>query len=230
MAYRFRSVDRYARTRLRRACRHDPTGPRAASVGGRCSPPAGLPTIPQAKAVRTRYACGSWVRLCGQQPMTNKQLADRVGQPTRYDPVPRPAAGQGRIAGAGTDPHRGQRGSEKLLQRLRAVLVAVGLRRHRRGRALRRPRRRAPSPSIEAFQAELGEAGPGSVRTYARFMLHLSDEEVQELDRRLLAVLDEYIQTDHQRLDRPAFAHVVLHQPADPALLQPSQPHLHPLP
>jgi hypothetical protein len=85
--------------------------------------------------------------------------------------------------------------------------------------------------SIEAFQAELGEAGPGSIRTYARFMLHLSDEEVQELDRRLLAVLDEYIQTDHQRLDRPTLGGImVLHQLADPALPQPSQPHSHPLP
>jgi hypothetical protein len=71
---------------------------------------------------------------------------------------------------------------------------------------------------IEAFQAELREAGPGAVHTYARFMLHLSEEEVRELDRRLLAVLDEYIQTDHERLDRPALGGiVVLHQLADPA-------------
>jgi hypothetical protein len=39
--------------------------------------------------------------------------------------------------------------------------------------------------TIEAFQAELREAGPGSVRTFARFMLHLSEEELRELDRRL---------------------------------------------
>jgi hypothetical protein len=78
--------------------------------------------------------------------------------------------------------------------------------------------------TIEAFQAELGEAGPGSVRTFARFMPHLSEEEVRELDRRLPAVLDEYIQTDHQRLDRPALGGiVVLHQLADPAPSQPGQ-------
>jgi hypothetical protein len=71
---------------------------------------------------------------------------------------------------------------------------------------------------IEAFQAELREAGPGSVRTFARFMLHLSEEEVRELDRRLLAVLDDYIQTDHQRLDRPAFGGIsVLQAMANPA-------------
>jgi hypothetical protein len=72
--------------------------------------------------------------------------------------------------------------------------------------------------TIEAFQAELREAGPGSVRTFARFMLHLSEEELHELDRRLVAVLDEYIQTDHQCLDRPALGGiVVLHHLADPA-------------
>jgi hypothetical protein len=49
-------------------------------------------------------------------------------------------------------------------------------------------------------------------------MLHLSDEEVQELDRRLLAVLDEYIQTDHQPLGGIA----VFHQLADPT--PPTQP------
>jgi hypothetical protein len=82
---------------------------------------------------------------------------------------------------------------------------------------------------IEAFQAELREAGPGSVRTFARFMLHLSEQEVRELDRRLLAVLDEYIQTDHQRLDRPALGGiVVLHQLADPTPPPPDQPNGHP--
>jgi hypothetical protein len=48
---------------------------------------------------------------------------------------------------------------------------------------------------------------------------------VRELDRRLLAVLDEYIQTDHRRLDQPALGGiVVLHQLADAAPPQPGQP------
>jgi hypothetical protein len=60
-------------------------------------------------------------------------------------------------------------------------------------------------------------------------MLHLSEEEVRELDRRLLAVLDEYIQTDHQRLDQPALGGiVVLHHLAAPAAPPPGQPHPHP--
>ena len=66
---------------------------------------------------------------------------------------------------------------------------------------------------VTAFTAELDEAGPESVRTYARFALHLSDEEVAELDRRILAVLDEYMATDDQRLDRPVYGGAfVLHR------------------
>jgi len=72
---------------------------------------------------------------------------------------------------------------------------------------------RWPTPSLmpgfapaQAFQDELREAGPGSVQPFARFMLHLSPEDVAALDRRILAILDEYIETDDQRLDQPATA------------------------
>ncbi|WP_017568801.1 ArsR/SmtB family transcription factor [Nocardiopsis halotolerans] len=69
---------------------------------------------------------------------------------------------------------------------------------------------------VEAFQQELAEAGSESVRTFARFVLHLSDEEVAELDRRIVAVLDEYVATEDQRLDRPVYSGAfLLHRPAD---------------
>ncbi|KAA2261068.1 helix-turn-helix transcriptional regulator [Solihabitans fulvus] len=69
---------------------------------------------------------------------------------------------------------------------------------------------------IAAFQDELREAGPASVQLYERFALHLSPEEVVELDRRILEILDEYIDTDGQRLDRPAVnGIVILHRLAD---------------
>jgi hypothetical protein len=49
---------------------------------------------------------------------------------------------------------------------------------------------------------------------------------MRELDRRILEVLDEYMLTDHQRLDQPALGGiVVIHQLADPA-----PPQLHPRP
>jgi DNA-binding transcriptional ArsR family regulator len=66
---------------------------------------------------------------------------------------------------------------------------------------------------IEIFQEELREAGPESVAVHEKFLLHLSPGEVEELDRRILAVLDEYVATDHERLDRPALGGIfVLHR------------------
>ncbi|MFD3683640.1 ArsR/SmtB family transcription factor [Nocardiopsis sp. NPDC058631] len=63
----------------------------------------------------------------------------------------------------------------------------------------------AAGAPVEAFQRELDEAGPASVRSYTRFVLHLSDEEIAELDRRIVAVLDEYVLTDHERRGRPVY-------------------------
>jgi DNA-binding transcriptional ArsR family regulator len=181
-------------------------------------------TILQAKAashpLRLRI-----LRLCGQQPMTNKQLADRLqSQPgtTLYHVrllvkagLLEPAPIRTGTSGALEKPYRTNGQSW--------WLSAYGD--TDEGEPYDDRNDESSLAPIEAFQAELREAGPGSVRTFARFMLHLSEEEVRELDRRLLAVLDEYIQTDHQRLDRPALGGImVLHHLADPAPSQPGQP------
>src|SRR5919206_336274 len=184
-------------------------------------------TILQAKAashpLRLRI-----LRLCGQQPMTNKQLADRLHcQPgtTLYHVrllveagLLEPAPIRTGTSGALEKPYRSSGQSW--------WLSAYGD--TDEGEPYDdRDDERSLAP-IEAFQAELREAGPGSVRTFARFMLHLSEEEVHQLDRRLVAVLDEYIQTDHERPDRPALGGiVVLHQLADPPPPQPGQPPPH---
>jgi hypothetical protein len=63
---------------------------------------------------------------------------------------------------------------------------------------------------IEAFQDELRAAGPGSVQTFARFTLHLSPEDVAALDRRILAILDEYVETEDQRLEQPAHGGIIV--------------------
>ncbi|MFE1166625.1 helix-turn-helix domain-containing protein [Nocardiopsis sp. NPDC058789] len=59
------------------------------------------------------------------------------------------------------------------------------------------------SSPLAAFTTELDEADPDSVQLVGRFALHLNEEEVAEFNRRLLAVIDEYVTTDHQRRDRP---------------------------
>jgi DNA-binding transcriptional ArsR family regulator len=186
-------------------------------------------TVLQAKAashpLRLRI-----LRLCGQQPMTNKQLADRLdSQPgtTLYHVrllvkagLLEPAPIRTGASGALEKPYRST-GQSWWLSAYGDTDDGEPYDDRDDERSL------AP---IEAFQAELREAGPGSVRTFARFMLHLSEADVRELDRRLLAVLDEYIQSDHQRLDRPALGGlVVLHQLADPARTQPGDPHAPPL-
>jgi DNA-binding transcriptional ArsR family regulator len=174
-------------------------------------------TVLQAKAaahpLRLRI-----LRLCGQQPMTNKQLADRLGsQPgtTLYHVrllveagLLEPAPVRTGTSGALEKPYRSTG---------RSWWLSLSGDSDEGEPYDDRDDESSLAP-IEAFQAELREAGPGSVRTFARFMLHLSEEEVRELDRRLLEVLDEYILTDHQRLDRPALGGiVVVHQLADPA-------------
>jgi DNA-binding transcriptional ArsR family regulator len=181
-------------------------------------------TILQAKAashpLRLRI-----LRLCGQRPMTNKQLADRLDtQPgtTLYHVrllveagLLEPAPVRTGASGALEKPYRATGQSWWL----------SGYGDTDDGEAYDDRDDEHSIATIEAFQAELREAGPGSVRTYARFMLHLSEAEMRELDRRLLAVLDEYIQTDHQRLDRPALGGmVVLHELADRVPPAPGRP------
>ena len=69
---------------------------------------------------------------------------------------------------------------------------------------------------VDIALAEARSAGPEGLATYASFLLHLSPDEVEELDRRILAVLDEYIDSDGTRLDRPAHRGlVVLHRVPD---------------
>ncbi len=142
------------------------------------------------------------LRLCLQQELTNKQLADRLGR----EP--------------GT-----------VLYHVR-LLVDAGLLQQAPVRtgdsgALEKPYRSTgqswwldgplanakPDASfapIEAFQGELREAGPGSVQLTTRFTLHLSAEDVAALDRRILAILDEYVETDDQRLDQPALGGIII--------------------
>lgn len=148
------------------------------------------------------------LRLTHQQELTNKQLADRLDR----DP--------------GTVLHHVRQLTEA------GLLEQAPVRTGDRG-ALEKPYRstgrswwldaplaEADADSafapIAAFQDELEEAGHDSVRLFQRFTLHLSVENADELDRRILAILDEYIDTDDQRLDQPAYGGiVVLHRLAE---------------
>jgi len=148
------------------------------------------------------------LRLCLQQPMTNKQLADRLG----VDP--------------GTALYHVRQLTEAGLMKQEPVRTGAS-------GALEKPYRSTGQTwwldgpladagsdvsfaPIQAFQEELREAGPESVQTFDRFMLHLSPQDVQTLERRILAILDEYVESDGERLDQPALGGIlVLHRLPD---------------
>ncbi len=148
------------------------------------------------------------LRLCAQQELTNKQLADRLGI--------RPGSVFYHV---------------RLL--LESGLLLPGEVRTGPSGALEKPYRStgaswwldnplggadpdARMSPIAAFEQELAEAGPESVAFSTRITLHLSAAEAEELDRKLLAVLDPYVETDDQRLDRPALGGVIVfHRLAD---------------
>jgi DNA-binding transcriptional ArsR family regulator len=145
------------------------------------------------------------LRLCAQQEMTNKQLADRLGRdPGTVLYHVRQLADAGMLergpirtgqSGALERPYRSTNKSWWLSNSLAGADPDSRL---------------AP---IHAFQDELHEAGPESVKTFARFALHLSPDDVAELDRRICAVIDEYVVTEEQRRDWPVHGGIlVIHQ------------------
>lgn len=148
------------------------------------------------------------LRLCGDRELTNKQLADRLGEDagTVYYHVRQlvaagflePAPVRSGESGALEKPYRSTGRSWWLSVAVDELAAGGGV---------------AP---VEAFQQELAEAGPASIATYARFSLHLSPEDVAELDRRIVAVIDSYVETDHERGHLPAHGGIfVLHRSAD---------------
>jgi DNA-binding transcriptional ArsR family regulator len=151
------------------------------------------------------------LRLCAEQALTNKQLADRLDR----DP--------------GTVLHHVRMLADAGL--LEAAPVRAGV-----SGALEKPYRSTGmtwwldgpllgtadvNAPIEAFQEELREAGPESIAVYERFTLHLSPDDLAELDRRILAILDEYVDTDNQRLDQPVLGGMVLLHHLTPSTAQP---------
>jgi DNA-binding transcriptional ArsR family regulator len=146
------------------------------------------------------------LRLCAYEELTNKQLADRLGS----DPgtvfyhvrmlvkagMLEPAAVRTGESGALEKPYRSTGESWWLDGPLEDSPPEVRF-----------------SP-VQALLEELREGGLDSVERYDRFVLHLSPEDVVELERRVLAVLDEYIATDDERRDQPPFGGIfLLHRP-----------------
>ena len=187
----------------------DVPGPAGPSARGHRRQATALQAKAAAHPLRLRI-----LRLCALDELTNKQIAARLG------------------ALPGTTHHH-----VRLL--VEAGLLEPGEVRSGPSGALEKPYRttglswwldgRSPGASevplaersaavLQAFAAEVAEAGPSSVRTFARFVLHLDQDDVREFDARILAVVDDYISSEPTRLDKPAVGGlVVLHSLDDPA-------------
>jgi DNA-binding transcriptional ArsR family regulator len=148
------------------------------------------------------------LRWCAVRELTNKQLADRLERDPAtvhyhvrqllkvgfLEPVP-PRTGE---SGALEKPYRSTRATWWLDNPLAEVTEEPGV------------------TLFELFRGDLADAGPDALQWVDRFVLHLSDEDVQELERRILAVLDEYVATDDERRHHPTYGGiVVLHRSAD---------------
>jgi DNA-binding transcriptional ArsR family regulator len=166
-----------------------------------------LATVQEAKAVahpvRLRI-----IRLCGVEDLTNKQLADRLGRDpgtVLYHVRQLLAAGfleaapvRTGASGALEKPYRST-GRSWWIDSTPAGELPGG----------------AMAP-LEAFREELAETGPASISTMSRFVLHLSTEDLDALTGRIQDILDEYIGTDADRVDKPAHGGLfVMHRLSD---------------
>ncbi|WP_158863822.1 ArsR/SmtB family transcription factor [Leifsonia sp. AG29] len=145
------------------------------------------------------------LRLCGNGEWTNKELAERLG----IDPGTALYHVRRLTAAGFLEPGPVRSGPSGALEK---PYRSTGL-----SWWLSSPVEGSDGPTgtapIAAFQEELAEAGPEAIATYARFALHLSDEDLRELDRRIVAVIDEFVETEAVRTGRPLYGGMfVLHR------------------
>lgn len=181
--------------------------PRRAPAGNAAPVERPTASVREAKAVahplRLRI-----LRLCRHQPMTNKELAVRLGRDpgtVLYHVRQLLAVGfleaapvRAGTSGALEKPYRATGRTWWMDTALTGTIPGGAL---------------AP---IEAFQEELAEAGPASIDKMSRFVLRLSPEDAEDLGGRILAILDEYVESDDARDGRPAYGGIfVLHRLAE---------------
>jgi DNA-binding transcriptional ArsR family regulator len=126
------------------------------------------------------------LRLCLDQALTNKQLAEWLDKdPGTVLHHVRTLVKTGFLV-----PDEVRQGSKGALEKpYRAT-----------GRSWNLSLEESPVPAgvdaqamLEAFQAELAEAGPGAASAFNRLALTLSTSSREELESRVLAILDEFL-------------------------------------
>lgn len=148
------------------------------------------------------------LRLCGLHELTNKQLADRLGQ----DPGTMLYHVRQLLSAGFLEPADVRTGESGALEKpYRSTGRSWNL-----DTALRDAGPDGPLAPLEAFREELAEAGPDALASLSRFVLHLSDADAEDVATRIHAVLSEYMDSDRQRPDQPAYGGIfVLHRSPD---------------
>lgn len=150
------------------------------------------------------------LRLCGLHELTNKQLADRLGQ----DPGTMLYHVRQLLSTGFLEPAEVRTGESGALEK---PYRSTGRSWHLDA-ALRDAGPDGPLAPVEAFREELAEAGPDALASLSRFVLHLSEADAEDLTTRIHAVLSEYTDSDRKRFDQPAYGGIfVLHRSPDQA-------------
>ena len=143
------------------------------------------PTAAEAKALahplRMRI-----LRLCLDQALTNKQLAEWLGK----DPGTVLHHVRTLVAGGFLVPdevRQGERGAFEKPYRATGKSWTLSLEESPVGQDV------ASQAMLEAFLAELAEAGPGAASGFNRLALTLNKTSREELESRVLAILDEFV-------------------------------------
>jgi hypothetical protein len=126
------------------------------------------------------------LRLCLDQALTNKQLAEWLGK----DPGTVLHHVRTLVASGFLVPDEVRQGAKGALEKpYRAT-----------GKSWTLSLEESPVPvgadsqaMLEAFQAELAEAGPGAASSFNRLALTLDEGSREELESRVLAILDEFV-------------------------------------
>jgi DNA-binding transcriptional ArsR family regulator len=126
------------------------------------------------------------LRLCLDQALTNKQLADWLGKdPGTILHHVRTLVSSGFLVPG--EVRQGQKGALEKPYRATGKSWTLSL-------------EESPVPEgvdaramLEAFQAELAEAGPGAAAGFNRLALTLNEASREELTSRVLAILDEFV-------------------------------------
>lgn len=148
------------------------------------------------------------LRLCGLHELTNKQLSDRLDQ----DPGTVLYHVRQLLSTGFLEPAEVRTGESGALEKpYRSTGRSWNL-----DTALGEAGPGGPLAPVEAFREEMTDAGPDALASLSRFVLHLSEQDAEDLIRRIYGVLSEYTDTDKQRPEQPAYGGIfVLHRSSD---------------